>query len=176
MRRVRVGSVSYAAIRNVRSINGRSSARREASVVLELMRGADLEATSRKHRVTVATLTQWRDRFLAVGEASMKSREVALDDEEGRRLTSVVAGLSVDNEVVAARRSPDWSLLESETMSRTLSPSSKRSYGVARVIAICTCGIVPGKSVARRFSRRFGCTTLFGRSPLGILSQLLYRI
>src|SRR5215212_3681864 len=72
---------------------GRWSARRKLSVILELLRGADLEATSRKYRVTVATLTQWRDRFLASGEAGMKSREVAVDDEENRRLKSVVANL-----------------------------------------------------------------------------------
>ena len=75
-------------------------AKRKASVVLELLRGADLEATSRKHRVTIATLTQWRDRFLAGGEAGMKSREVDIDDEENRRLKSVVANWSVDNELL----------------------------------------------------------------------------
>jgi hypothetical protein len=80
--------------------SGRWSARRKATVVLELLRGADLEATSRKHRVTVATLTQWRDRFLAGGEAGMKTREVDVDDEENRRLKSVVANLSVDNELL----------------------------------------------------------------------------
>ena len=79
---------------------GRWSAKRKASVILELFRGADMEATSRKHRVTVATLTQWRDRFLAGGEAGMKSREVDVDDEENRRLKSVVANLSVDNELL----------------------------------------------------------------------------
>src|SRR6476646_11992581 len=76
---------------------GRWSARRKVSVILELLRGADLEATSRKHRVTIAALTQWRDRFLAGGEAGMKSREVDVEDEENRRLKSVVANLSVDN-------------------------------------------------------------------------------
>jgi transposase len=79
---------------------GRWSARRKTSVILELLRGADLEATSRKYRVTVATLIQWRDRFLVSGEAGMKSREVAVDDEENRRLKSVVANLSVDNELL----------------------------------------------------------------------------
>ena len=79
---------------------GRWSAKRKMSVVLELLRGADLEATSRKHRVTIATLTQWRDRFLVAGEAGMKSREVDLDDVENRRLKSVVANLSVDNELL----------------------------------------------------------------------------
>jgi len=41
------------------------------SVILELLRGADLESTSRKYRVTVATLTEWRDEFLAHGEAGL---------------------------------------------------------------------------------------------------------
>jgi hypothetical protein len=79
---------------------GRWSAKRKMSVILELLRGADLEATSRKYRVTVATLCEWRDRFLASGEAGLKSREVAVDDEENRRLKSVVANLSIDNELL----------------------------------------------------------------------------
>ena len=79
---------------------GRWSAKRKVSVVLELLRGADLESTSRKHRVTAATLTEWRDRFLAGGEAILKSREVDVDDEEKRRLKSVVASVSVDNELL----------------------------------------------------------------------------
>jgi hypothetical protein len=46
---------------------GRWSAKRKVSVVLELLRGADLESASRKHRVTAATLSEWRDRFLTGG-------------------------------------------------------------------------------------------------------------
>ena len=79
---------------------GRWSARRKVSVILELLRGADVESTSRKHRVTVATLTNWRDRFLAEGEAGLKSREMEVEDEEVRRLKSVVANLSMDNELL----------------------------------------------------------------------------
>lgn len=79
---------------------GRWSAPRKVSVILELLRGADLESTSRKYRVTVATLTAWRDEFLTHGEAGLKSREVAVEDEESRRLKSVVANLSVDNELL----------------------------------------------------------------------------
>jgi transposase len=79
---------------------GRWSSRRKVSVVLELLRGADLESTSRKYRVTAATLSSWRDRFLAGGEACLKSREVDVDDEEKRRLKSVVASVSVDNELL----------------------------------------------------------------------------
>lgn len=79
---------------------GRWSAPRKVSVVLELLRGADLESTSRKHRVTIATLTEWREHFLAQGEAGLKSREGAVEDEETRRLKSVVANLSMDNELL----------------------------------------------------------------------------
>ena len=79
---------------------GRWSARRKVSVILELLRGADLESTSRKYRVNVATLTEWRDRFLAGGEAILKTREVDVEDEEKRRLKSAVASISVDNELL----------------------------------------------------------------------------
>ena len=79
---------------------GRWSAKRKVSVILELLRGADLESTSRKHRVTAATLSAWRDRFLAGGEAHLKTRETDTDDEEKRRLKSVVASVSVDNELL----------------------------------------------------------------------------
>ncbi len=79
---------------------GRWSAKRKVSVILELLRGADVESTSRKYRVTAATLTEWRDRFLAGGEAGLKTREADVDDEERRRLKSVVATVSVENELL----------------------------------------------------------------------------
>ncbi len=79
---------------------GRWSTRRKVSVILELLRGADLESTSRKYRVTVATLTEWRDRFLGSGEVGLHSREADVEDEEKRRLKSVVANISIENELL----------------------------------------------------------------------------
>jgi transposase len=79
---------------------GRWSAKRKVSVVLEILRGADLESTSRKYRVTAATLIEWRDRFLTSGEVGLKSRESDVEDEERRRLKSVVASVSVENELL----------------------------------------------------------------------------
>ena len=79
---------------------GRWSSKRKLSVILDLLGGADLGSTSRKHRVTIATLTEWRDRFLTTGEAGLKSRAVEPDDEEKRRLKSVVANISVENELL----------------------------------------------------------------------------
>jgi hypothetical protein len=42
--------------------------------VLRLLRGEDLETVSRSLGVTAATLTTWRDAFLAAGEAALTAR------------------------------------------------------------------------------------------------------
>lgn len=82
---------------------GRWSARRKVSVVLELLRGADLESVSRRHGVTAAKLSQWRDEFLAGGEAHLKHREEAVEDEDTRRLKSVVADLATDKALLVEK-------------------------------------------------------------------------
>ena len=55
---------------------GRWSARRKVSVVIEVLKGESLESLSRRHGVTAAKLSQWRDDFVAGGEARLKHREV----------------------------------------------------------------------------------------------------
>ena len=82
---------------------GRWSAKRKASVVLELLRGADLESTSRKYGVTAATLTEWRDAFLAAGAEALKARQEAQPDEQGRRMKSVIAEMAMENELLRER-------------------------------------------------------------------------
>lgn len=79
---------------------GRWSSRRKMSVVLELLRGADLESLSRRHGVTAAKMSAWRDAFLAGGEAHLKAREVAVEDEETRRLKNVVADLATEKDLL----------------------------------------------------------------------------
>jgi len=79
---------------------GRWSARRKVSVVLEFLRGADLEILSRRHGVTAARISEWREAFLAGGEDRLKSREVAVEDEETRRLKSVVADLATEKDLL----------------------------------------------------------------------------
>jgi transposase len=44
---------------------GRMSRQRKTAAVLRLLRGEDLEIVSRELGVTAATLTGWRDAFLA---------------------------------------------------------------------------------------------------------------
>ena len=79
---------------------GRWSARRKVSVVIDLLRGEDLESLSRKNGVTAATISNWRDAFLMGGEAGLKSRETDVDDVEKTQLKSVVAELAVSNELL----------------------------------------------------------------------------
>jgi transposase-like protein len=82
---------------------GRWSAKRKMAVVLELLRGEDLETLSRKCAVTAATLSSWRDCFLASGEAGLKIRQKDLVDEQGRRMKSVIAELAMSNELLRER-------------------------------------------------------------------------
>ena len=53
---------------------GRLSVGRKREVVLRLLRGEDLESVSRAVGITAARASQGRDRFLAAGQASLKSR------------------------------------------------------------------------------------------------------
>ena len=82
---------------------GRWSSKRKVTVVLELLRGEDLESLSRKYAITAATLSSWRDTFLASGEAGLKIRQEALVDEQGRRMKSVIAELAMSNELLRER-------------------------------------------------------------------------
>ena len=57
-----------------RDRKGRFSARRKRETVLRLLRGEDLESVSRALGITAARAAQWRDQFLAAGQAGLKSR------------------------------------------------------------------------------------------------------
>src|SRR6201984_2997696 len=79
---------------------GRWSAKRKFVAVLRLLRGEDLETLSRELGVTAATLSGWRDQFLEGGAANLKAREADVDNEETQRLKSLVADLSMSNELL----------------------------------------------------------------------------
>jgi hypothetical protein len=59
-----------------------------------------LEPTSRKYGVTVVALSQWREAYLAAGEADLKIRQEDLAGEQARRMTSVIAELAMENELL----------------------------------------------------------------------------
>src|SRR3712207_9518028 len=62
---------------------GRMSRRRKRDAVLRLLRGEDLETVSRALGVTAATLSGWRNAFLAGGEASLATRPTVGEALEG---------------------------------------------------------------------------------------------
>jgi transposase-like protein len=82
---------------------GRFSAQRKTEAVLRLLRGEDLETTSRQRGVTAATLSSWRDAFLQGGKAALKSRPADDRDELIARLQAKVGQLTMDNELLGLR-------------------------------------------------------------------------
>jgi len=70
---------------------------------MRLLRGEDLEMVSRDLAVTAARVSQWRDQFLAGGQAGLKSRETDVRDEESRRLHAKVGELLMENELLYAK-------------------------------------------------------------------------
>ena len=68
-----------------------------------MLKGESLEGLSRRHGVTAAKLSQWRGEFLAGGEARLKHRETAIEDEDTRRLKSVVADLATDKALLVEK-------------------------------------------------------------------------
>ena len=86
--------------------NGRGerfSARRKRETVLRLLRGEDLESVSRELGITAARASQWRDQFLAAGQASLKSRAPDARDEANRRLQAKIGELLMENELLYAK-------------------------------------------------------------------------
>jgi len=71
--------------------------------VLRLLRGEALDAVSRELGVTAATLSGWREAFLAGGQTSLKSRPADERDEEIRRLRAKVGEITMDNELLLQR-------------------------------------------------------------------------
>ena len=82
---------------------GRWSSARKREVVLRVLRGEDLDALSRELGVTAGTIAGWRDRFLAGGQAAVKSRPADERDEEIARLRAKVGELTMENELLRDR-------------------------------------------------------------------------
>jgi transposase len=65
---------------------GRMPRQRKVAAVLRPLRGEDLETVSRSLGVSAATLTAWRDAFLAAGEAALATRPGTGEELESERL------------------------------------------------------------------------------------------
>ena len=79
---------------------GRMPRQRKTAAVLRLLRGEDLETVSRSLGVTTATLTAWRDAFLAAGEAALASRPGDGEELESQRLKTKLGEVMIERELL----------------------------------------------------------------------------
>ena len=82
---------------------GRMSRRRKRDAVLRLLRGEDLETVSRSIGATAATLSGWRDGFLAAGEAGLASRPTDGEVLESERLKARLGEMLLERELLEAK-------------------------------------------------------------------------
>ncbi len=78
------------------------SRQRKREAVLRLLRGEDLETVSRSLGVTAATLSGWRDAFLAAGEASLATRPTTSEALETERLKARLGEMLLERELLEA--------------------------------------------------------------------------
>ena len=82
---------------------GRMSRQRKRDAVVRLLRGEDLEILSRALGVTAATLTGWRDTFVAAGEASLATRPTDGEALETERLKAKLGEMLLERELLDAK-------------------------------------------------------------------------
>src|SRR4051794_37919933 len=82
---------------------GRMSRQRKRDAVLRLLRGEDLETLSGALGVTAATLTGWRDTFVAAGEASLATRPTDGEALETERLKAKLGEMLLERELLDAK-------------------------------------------------------------------------
>ena len=76
---------------------------RKMAIVARLLRGEPLDLVARQTNVSVARLTEWRDRALAGAATALKERERDDRDDEIARLKSKVGEITMDNELLNAK-------------------------------------------------------------------------
>jgi transposase len=79
---------------------GRMSRQRKTIAVLRLLRGEDLELASRSLGVTAATLTAWRDAFLAAGEAALTAKPTTGEGLESDRLKARLGAALIERDLL----------------------------------------------------------------------------
>ncbi len=70
-----------------------------------VLRGEDLELVSRAFGVTAATLSGWRDAFLAGGEAHLATRPTDGEALDNERLKAKLGEMLLDRELLEAKGS-----------------------------------------------------------------------
>src|SRR6476660_4070124 len=81
----------------------RFSVQRKMAIVARLLRGEPLELVAREANVSIARLSEWRERALAGAATALKERERDDRDDEIARLKSKVGEITMDNELLYAK-------------------------------------------------------------------------
>src|ERR1700753_2155449 len=79
---------------------GRMSRHRKAAAVLRLLRGEDLETVSRRLGVTAATLSTWREAFLAAGEVARATKSATSEEVESDRLKAKLGAALIERDLL----------------------------------------------------------------------------
>jgi len=82
---------------------GRMSRQHKREAVLRFLRGEDLETVSRSLRVTAATLSGWRDAFLAAREASVATRPATGEALRTERLKAWLGAMLLERELLETK-------------------------------------------------------------------------
>src|SRR5246500_1760494 len=81
----------------------RFSVQRKMAFGARLLRGEPLELVARETNVSIARLTEWRERALAGATTALQERERDDRDDEIARLKSKVGEITMDNELLYAK-------------------------------------------------------------------------
>src|SRR6478752_1717380 len=81
----------------------RFSVQRKMAIVARLLRGEPLELVVRETNVSIARLSEWRDRALTGAASALKKRERDDRDDEIARLKSKVGEITMDNELLYSK-------------------------------------------------------------------------
>lgn len=79
------------------------SRQRKRDAVLRLLRGEDLETVLRALGITAATLSGWRDAFLAAGEASLATRSTDGEVLQSQQLKVRLGEMLLERELLEAK-------------------------------------------------------------------------
>ena len=110
-------------------------------VVLRVARAKDLGSLSRELHLTAPAIAQWRDQFLARGQAGLRRRETDEREMEISRMRGKIGEITMENELLRerARRAEaahPFAVAEAEAVAAWVSPSAGRQYGLARVCRV----------------------------------------
>ena len=76
------------------------SRQRKTAAVLRLLRGEDLETVSRSLGVTAATLSAWREAFLAAGGAALATKPMTGEALENDRLKAKLGAALIERDLL----------------------------------------------------------------------------